>query len=172
MNREGKQQIVNLLSDKLKGTSLVVATDYRGLSVEKITKLRNELRGVSSEYRVVKNTLFKLASKGTDLELLHPHLSGPTAIVVSSDDPVAPVKVLVKYLKDCPELSITAGFLQGRVLSAEEIKTLSTLPGREELLAKFLSLCVSPQVRLLNILTGIPRKFVQVLNAIKEQKAE
>ena len=84
------------LSDTLKDASLVVATDYRGLTVEKITQLRNELRSVSSEYRVIKNTLLKRATEGTPVEPLHEHLTGPTAILVSPEDPIAPVKVLVK----------------------------------------------------------------------------
>lgn len=172
MNREGKEHIVSHLSDKLKEASLVVVTDYRGLSVEKITKLRNELRSVSSDYRVAKNTLLKRASQGTDLEQLHPYFTGPTAIVVSLGDPIAPVKVLVKYLKDYSELSIKAGFLQGTFLSAEGTQALSTLPGRNELLGKLLSLLVSSQVRLLNVLNGVPQKFVRVLRAIEKSKSE
>ena len=172
MNKEGKQEIVTELSDTLKDAALVVATDYRGLTVEKITQLRNELRSVSSEYRVVKNTLLKRATEGTAVEPLHEYLTGPTAILVSPEDPVAPVKVLVKYLKDFKELSIKAGVLEGKVLSAEDAQALSTLPGRQELLSKVLSLCVSPHVGLLNTLNGISQKFVRVLHAIEQKKAE
>ena len=172
MNREGKEQIVSHLSDKLKEASLVVVTDYRGLSVEKITQLRNELRSVSSDYRVAKNTLLKRASQGTDLEQLHQYFTGPTAILLSPDDPIAPVKVLVKYLKDYSELSIKGSFLQGTFLSAEDTQALSTLPGRNELLGKLLSLLVSSQVRLLNVLSGVPQKFVRVLRAIEQSKSE
>jgi large subunit ribosomal protein L10 len=172
LNREGKEHIVSHLSDKLREASLVVLTDYRGLSVEKITQLRNELRSVSSDYRVAKNTLLKRASQGTDLEQLNEYFTGPTAILVSQDDPIAPVKVLVKYLKDYSELSIKAGFLQGTFLSAEDTQALSTLPGRNELLGKLLSLLVSSQVRLLNALSGVPQKLVRVLRAIEQSKAE
>ena len=172
MNREGKEQIVSHLSDKLKEASLVVVTDYRGLSVEKITQLRNELRSVSSDYRVAKNTLLKRASQGTDLEQLHQYFTGPTAIVLSLGDPIAPVKVLVKYLKDYSELSIKGSVLQGTFLSAEDTQALSTLPGRNELLGKLLSLLVSSQVRLLNVLSGVPQKFVRVLRAIEQSKSE
>ena len=172
MNREGKEQIVSHLSDKLKEASLVVVTDYRGLSVEKITQLRNELRSVSSDYRVAKNTLLKHASQGTDLEQLHQYFTGPTAIVLSLGDPIAPVKVLVKYLKDYSELSIKGSFLQGTFLSAEDTQALSTLPGRNELLGQLLSLLVSSQVRLLNVLSGVPQKFVRVLRAIEQSKSE
>lgn len=172
MNREEKQQAVTQLSDTLKDVSLVVATDYRGLTVEEITRLRNELRSVSSEYKVVKNTLLKRATEGTPIEPLHEHLTGPTAILVSPEDPVGPVKVLVKYLKDYSALSIKGGVLEGKALSADETKELSTLPGRQELLSKVLSLCVSPHVGLLNTLNGIAQKFVRVLHAIEQKKAE
>ena len=172
MNKEEKQQAVTQLSDTLKGASLVVATDYRGLTVEEITQLRNELRSVSSHYKVVKNTLLKRATAGTPIEALHEHLTGPTAILVSPEDPVGPVKVLVKYLKDYSALSIKGGVLEGKTLSADETKELSTLPGRQELLSKVLSLCVSPHVGLLNTLNGIAQKFVRVLHAIEQKKAE
>lgn len=172
MNKEGKEQIVSHLSDKLKDASLVVATDYRGLSVEQITQLRNELRSVSSDYRVAKNTLLKRASQGTDLEQLHEYFTGPTAILLSPGDPIAPVKVLVKYLKDYSELSIKAGVLEGTFLSAEDTQALSKLPGRNELLGKLLSLLVSSQVKLLNVLSGVPQKLVRTLRAIEQSKSE
>jgi large subunit ribosomal protein L10 len=171
LKRDEKEQIVASLSGKLKDAALVVVTDYRGLTVEKITQLRNELRRASSEYQVVKNTLLKRASSGTALEGLHGYLEGPTAIVISSGDPVAPAKVLVRFLKEYSELSIKAGYLEGKVLSAEETQGLSTLPGRKELLAKFVSLCASPPVRLLGTLQAIPQKFIRVLHAIEKSKS-
>lgn len=171
MKREEKEKIVASLSSKLKQAALVVVTDYRGLSVEKITQLRNELRGVSSEYRVVKNTLLKRASQGTALEGLHGYLEGPTAILIGLGDPVAPVKVLVRFLKEFEQLSIKAGYLEGKVLSAEDTKELSTLPGRKELLAKLISLCASPPVRLLSVLQAVPQKLIRVLHAIEKSKS-
>lgn len=171
MNKEMKEQIVSRLSSKLEQATFAILTDYRGLTVEQITRLRNELRGVSSDYQVVKNTLFKIASKGTEFEQLHQHFAGPTAILLSSDDPITPSKILAKFLKEYSALSIKAGFLQGKVLSVEEAKELSSLPGRKELLAKLVSLCISPQVRLLNALNFVPLKLVQVLNAIQKSKS-
>lgn len=172
MNREGKEKIVSHLSHALRESSLVVVTDYRGLSVEKITKLRNELRTVSSDYRVAKNTLLKRASQGTDLEQLHSYFAGPTAVLVTTGDPIAPVKVLVKYLKEYSELSIKAGFLQGTLLSAEDTEQLSTLPGRNELLGKLLFLMVSSPLRLLSTLSAVPQKLVRVLHAIEQKRSE
>jgi len=91
--------------------------------------------------------------------------------LLSSDDPITPSKILAKFVKEYSALSIKAGFLQGKVLSVEETKELSSLPGRKELLAKLVSLCISPQVRLLNALNFVPLKLVQVLNAIQKNKS-
>ena len=172
MDKETKAQIVSHLSSRLEQATFAILTDYRGLTVEQITRLRNELRGVSSDYQVVKNTLFKIASKGTGFEELNQHFVGPTAILLSSDDPITPSKILAKYLKEYAVLSIKAGFLQGKVLSVKETKELSSLPGRNELLAKLVSLCISPQARLLNALNFVPLKLVQVLSAIQKNKSD
>jgi large subunit ribosomal protein L10 len=125
LNKETKEQIVSHISSKLKQATFAILTGYRGLTVEQITRLRNELRGVSSDYQVVKNTLFKIASKGTEFEQLHQHFAGPTAILLSSDDPIAPSKILAKFLKEYSVLSIKAGFLQGKVLSVKKQKSLA-----------------------------------------------
>lgn len=170
MDKEGKKQIVSHLSQKLKQATFAVLTDYRGLTVEKITKLRNELRGVSADYKVAKNTFLKRASEGTGFEQLNEYFVGPTAILLSSEDPIAPSKILAKFLKDYKELQVKAGFLQGKVLSVDEIKVLSALPGREALLTKIVFLCVMPQMRLISTLNRVPQKFVQVLRAIENEK--
>jgi large subunit ribosomal protein L10 len=172
LDKEGKKQVVSHLSQKLKQATFAVLTNYRGLNVEKITKLRNELRSVSSDYKVAKNTFLKRASEGTELEQLNEYFVGPTAILLSYDDPIAPSKILAKFLKNYSELQVKAGFLQGRVLSVEEIKGLSTLPGREALLSRIVSLCVMPQMRLLNTLNRVPQKFVQILRAIEKEKSD
>lgn len=172
MDKEAKEQIVSHLSDKLKQATFAVLTNYSGLNVEKISQLRNELRSVSSDYRVAKNTFLKRASQGTEFEQLHDYLVGPTAILLSYDDPVAPSKILAKFLGNYSELSVKAGLLQGKVLSAEEIKELSRLPGRKELLAKVVSLCTLPQMRLLNALNHLPLKLVRALRAIERNKAD
>jgi len=172
LDKEGKEQIVSHLSSKLTQATFAVLTDYRGLTVAKITKLRNELRDVSADYKVAKNTFLKRASEGTELEQLNEYFAGPTAVLLSYDDPIAPSKVLAKFLKNYSELQVKAGYLQGRVLSVEDIKGLSTLPGREELLSKIVFLCVMPQMRLLTTLNRVPQKFVQVLRAIEKEKSD
>ena len=172
MDKETKKQIVSHLSSKFKEATFAVLTDYRGLNVEKISQLRRELRNASTDYRVAKNSLLKLASKGTDFEQLHQYLSGPTAIMLGYDDPIVPSKVLAKFLGKYSELTIKAGLLQGKVLSAEEITALSRLPGRKELLSQIVSLFTQPQVRLLRALNYLPLKLVQVLSAIEKNKSD
>ena len=172
MNREAKEQIISKLSGKLNQATFAVLTDFRGLNVEKMAKLRNELRSVSSDYRVAKNTFLKKVSQGTELEQLHPYLVGPTAIVISHDDPIAPSKVLAKFMANYSELNIKIGFLEGKILSAEEVKELSRLPGRKELLSRMVSMFTVPQMRLLNALSYLPLKLVQVFHAIKKSKSD
>ena len=167
-----KEAVIQEMSEKFSNASSIFVADFTGIDVNTITELRRGFREANVEYRVVKNTLLKRATEGTAIEPLHEHLTGPTAILVSLEDPIAPVKVLVKYLKDFSALSIKGGVLEGKALSAEETKELSTLPGRQELLSQVLSLCVSPHVGLLNTLNGIPQKFVRVLHAIEQKKAE
>ena len=172
MDKETKKQLVSHLSSKFKEATFAVLTDYRGLNVEKISQLRRELRNVSTDYRVAKNSLLKRASKGTDFEQLHQYLSGPTAIMLGYDDPIVPSKVLANFLGEYTELNIKAGLLQGKVLSAEEITALSRLPGRKELLSQIISLFTQPQVRLLSALNHLPLKLVQVLSAIEKNKSD
>ncbi|MBW1838526.1 MAG: 50S ribosomal protein L10 [Deltaproteobacteria bacterium] len=172
MNKETKAQIVSHLASKFKEATFAVLTDYRGLKVEELSQLRNELRNVSTDYRVAKNSLLKRASTETAFEQLHQYLVGPTAIMLGYDDPIVPSKVLVKFLGNYSKLNIKAGLLQDKILSAEEIKALSLLPGRKELLAKIVSLCTQPQMRLLNALNYLPLKLVQVLSAIEKSKLD
>jgi large subunit ribosomal protein L10 len=170
LKREAKEQIVSHLSHKLKQAQFAVLTDYRGLNVQKITQLRNELRRVSSEYRVAKNTFLKRASQGTEFEQLASYFEGPTAIMLSYDDPIAPSKVLTKFLGTYSKLSIKAGMLKGKLISAEEVKELSRLPGRQELLGKCVSLFTQPPLRFLNALRYPLFKLLQVLHAIEKSK--
>jgi len=172
LNKEAKEQIISHLSSKLKRTIFAVLTNYRGLNVEKIAQLRSELRSVSSDYRIVKNTFLKRASQGTEFEQLYKFFVGPTAILLCYGDPIAPSKVLSKFLENYSELTIKAGFLQGKVLSAKEIKELGSLPGRKELLSKIIFLFTLPHIRLLNVLSCPPLKLIQLLRAIEKNKSD
>ncbi len=170
MKKKLKEEIVSNLSLEISKVKFIILTNYSGLNVEKITKLRQALRDAGVRYRVVKNSLIKRALKNTSWELIEPYFTGPTALLLSFGDPVLPSKALVKFSKDYPELGIKVGFLGNRILGKEEVKTLATLPSREVLLGKVLFLLSSPQMRLVNALAGEPRRFFEVLEAIKRKK--
>ena len=138
MNRKEKAQVVSDLGERVKGFQAVVLTNYRGLNVEQINHLRQRLREEKISYHVVKNTLMKLASKGTDLEKLDNYFEGPTAMAISYGDPVLLAKILSEFTKTQPSLEIKVGLIQGRVASPEELKSLATMPSREVLFGQIL----------------------------------
>lgn len=171
MNKTGKQQVVAELAEKLAGAKASFLADYRGLTVDQVNDLRGKLREADVDYRVVKNTLLKLAIKDTASECVEPLLSGPTAIAIALGDPVAPAKVLSEYAKSNPKFELKGGALEGKALSLADIKALSDLPSREVLLAKMLGSMNAPVTNFVGVLAAVPRSLVQVLAAIQDQKA-
>ncbi len=138
MNRKEKAELISDLGERMKGFQAVVLTNYRGLNVEQLSHLRQRLRQEKISYHVIKNTLMRLASKGTDLEKLDHYFEGPTAMAVSYGDPVLLVKILSEFIKTQPLLEIKIGLIQGRVTSPEEVKALATMPSREVLFGQVL----------------------------------
>jgi large subunit ribosomal protein L10 len=172
LNRDSKQQIVNELHDKLLRAKAAFLADFRGLNVQKATQLRDELRKAQVEYKVVKNTLLELASKDTDKESLNAHFAGPTAIVLSYDDPVAAAKVLSKFAKEQANVfKLKAGVLTGKPMSVADIQALADLPSREVLIAKMLGSMQAPATNFVGVLAAVPGSFVRALDAIRAQKA-
>jgi large subunit ribosomal protein L10 len=149
---EDKKQIVEDLKEKFATTQVVIVTDYKGLNVAQMTELRRKLSEAQVEYKVVKNTLLKRASEGTDAMLLADVFKGPSGIALSFDDPVAPAKVLTQFAKDNDKLEIKAGVMGGKLMDLNAITALSKLPSREELLAQVLS-----------AMNAVPTGFVRAL---------
>jgi large subunit ribosomal protein L10 len=170
LDRSKKEQVVAELQEKLKDVKLAILADYSGLNVTKITELRNELRKSDAEIRVIKNTLFKLASKDSEFNLFDEHLKGPLALIMNFGDVVEPTKVLVDFAKKNAELELKVGVMNGAVLTKEQVQTLSELPSREVLLGKLLSIMVGAQTSLVTVLSGVPRQFVQLLEAYRVKK--
>lgn len=171
LNKTTKEQVVAEFAAKLKSAPAAFLTDYRGLTVEQADDLRNKLREAGVEYSVVKNTLLRLASRGTDMECLSEYLSGPTSLTIAGDDPVAPAKVLSDFAKANEVFELKGGALNGALLSVSDINALAALPSREELLAKMLGSINAPVSNFVGVLAAVPRSLVQVLGAIQEQKA-
>ena len=170
MKLEAKQQITEDLHDRLARSAIIVLTDYKGLDVTSINDLRRKLREANIEYQVVKNTLLVRAAQDTEVALIKDHFKGPSAVAISYDDPVAPAKVLTQFAKDNKELEIKVGVLNGKVLDAQAIKALATLPSREVLLAQFLSALNAVPTSFVRVLAEVPRSMLNVLTAIKDQK--
>jgi len=172
LNRDNKQELVTEMHERLTRAKAVFLADFRGMSVDKATTLRNELRGASVEYKVFKNTLLDRAAQGTDMECLSPYLSGPTAIAISYDDPVSAAKVLSKFAKDPQgKFILKVGVLSGKVLDVKQIQALAELPSREVLLAKMLGSMQAPATNFVGVLAALPGSLVRALDAIRAQKA-
>lgn len=170
MNLEEKKKIVEELHEKFLKSEIVIATEYKGLNVAKINDLRSKLREAKVEFKVVKNSLLARAAKETDVELIEKEFVGPSAIALSYDDPAAPAKALTAFADSNNMLAIKAGVLKGKVLDPSAIIALSKLPAREVILAQLLSSMISIPTALVRTLNEVPRGFLNVLQALKEQK--
>jgi large subunit ribosomal protein L10 len=164
-----KETAVQQLRDRCAASKNLFLTDYHGLTVDEITKLRGELRKDGSSYLVVKNTLFRIAA-GDVAVRLDAFLAGPTGIVFAGADPVAPAKALKTFSDATKKLGIKAAYIDGDVVSAEQVNTLAKLPSKMELIARLVGSLASPLRGLVTVLSGNQSGLVRVLNAIREQK--
>ncbi len=165
-----KEAAIAELQRKLAGSTNLFFTDYTGLTVEQITRLRGELRKDGSSYSVVKNTLFSIAA--ADLaKTLEKYLAGPTGVVFAGEDPVAPAKALKTFSDDVKAIGIKAAYIEGRIVDAKEVMVLASLPSKQELIARLVGSLASPLRGLVTVLSGNQSGLVRVLNAIREQKA-
>lgn len=165
-----KAQVVEII-EALKGATTGVLVDYRGLTVEEDTKLRNNLRAAGVKYFVVKNTLLRLAAKETGLDELDSILHGPTALALS-EDAVAPAKVLADFAKENDNLEIKSGFMDGKVLSLDEVTKLAKTPNKETLIAKIMGSLNSPISGLARLLSTIADGGVEIADLVAKKQAE
>jgi large subunit ribosomal protein L10 len=164
-----KETAIQELRDRLAGAQNLFLTDYAGLTVEEITKLRGELRKDGNTYSVVKNTLFRIAA-GDVATQLDQFLAGPTGIVFAGVDPVAPAKALKTFSDTTKKIEIKAAYIDGRVVDAAQVDALAKLPPKIELVAKLVGSLSSPLRGLVTVLSGNQSGLVRVLNAIREQR--
>lgn len=167
-----KKEVVEGISGKMKAAKAMVFADYRGLTVEQDTQLRNALRKAGVDYKVVKNTLTRFAAKENELDGLDTYLNGPTAMASSDSDAVAPAKIISEFAKKYDKLEIKAGVVEGKIIDVNGVKALAELPSREVLIARVLGGFNAPLTGLVNVLNGNIRGLVVALNAIAEKKAE
>ena len=129
-----KEEEVAKLAEKFKNSNLILLTDYRGITVEDVTNLRNTLRNTSAEYKVIKNNIIKRALDANGEGALDEVLEGPTAVIMTEAEYLDPLKVIYKFSKDNEYYKIKGGIVEGKVLTVEELITLAKLPSRQELL--------------------------------------
>jgi large subunit ribosomal protein L10 len=170
LQRREKEALVADLREKCKEAKAAILTDFTGLNVEQITQLRRTLKKSAVEYKIVKNTLLRRASHDTDIELLTEHFVGPNAIALAYEDPVAPAKILLEFSKGQPALEIKAGIVAGTVMTSQDVKALASLPSKEVLLARFLSLLKIVPTRLVQTLNNPLRRLVAVLDGAQRAK--
>lgn len=164
MDRLAKKQFISSVNEQFKSAKAVFVTHYHGLTVEKITKLRREIREVDADFKVVKNSLAKLAVKGTDFEHLTDFLSGPVALSFSKD-PVSLAKAIMKFADENDHLKIMGGVADSNIVDQAQIKILSVLPSLDELRGKIIGLINSPASKLVGVLSAPGSQIARVLSA-------
>lgn len=170
MNREQKTDVVSELNETFSKAKFAVVADYRGLKVTELEKLRKNLRQSNAQIQIAKNTLLKLAVKGTAYEGLSDSFNGTTAVAIGFTEPVGPSKALAAFATEFNAFSIRTAALEGTILGAENVVALSKLPSRDELLAKLLGTMAAVPTSFVRVLSAVPQKLMYALTAIKDQK--
>lgn len=171
LSKDSKKEILQDLITKLKESKGVVLTDYQGMNVFQISRLRNELKEKRVEFKIIKNTLMEKASEEMNVEDLTKDLIGCTAMAFCSDDGVAPARLLKEYFeKNKIDLKIKSGLIDGKVFSPEKIMEIASLPSKDVLIAQVINGVKSPLYSLVFILQGPLRGLIYTLGAIKKEK--
>lgn len=166
-----KEQKINHIKENVEKAKVAIVTNYKGLSVDEITALRRALQKEGADYTVTKNTLAKIAFKGTQYEVLSDVMKESTAVAFGFNDEVSPAKVLAKFIKDKKKCEIIAGALDGQLLSASEVEALAKTPSREELYAKMLGCVNSPATGIAGAMNAIMSSLVRAIDAVAKQKS-
>jgi large subunit ribosomal protein L10 len=168
MKRSEKQELVNELSQKIKGAQALYYTDFTGLNVKRMTDLRRRLRKAGVEYVVIKNTLALRAVNESGL--VGERLRGPTGVVIGTD-PVAAAKVLTDFARENDQKpGIKGGMFDGRSIDTEQVKKLATMPSREQMLAELGAGLMSPLAAFAGALNGMMYQMVGALEALRQQR--
>lgn len=168
--RPEKVRQVETIRGWLRSAAAAILTDYRGLNVRELSQLRGKLREAKTDYKVVKNTLMARAAEELGITGLEAYLEGPTAVAVSREDPIAPARVIQEYIRQMRKLEVKGGYVEGRVLTADQVKTLAEMPPKPQMRAKVLGTLQAPLYGLAGVLTGLQRNLVSALDQIRKQK--
>lgn len=171
MNKTEKGAVVSGLKERLARASTIYVTDFTGLKVKNVTELRRRFRGLGVEYVVVKNTLAQRALKDVSVSGLDGVLNGPTGLVLAGADPIAAAKVLADFQKEFERPEVKAGLVDGRVVTAADVKRLATLPSREQLLSQIAGAFQAPLAGFVGVMSSLLYQMVGALEALRAQRS-
>ena len=172
MKRERKVELADRLREKLKDAKILIAASYTGLTVAEMESIRNAIKEQGCTFNVIKNNIVKKAVEGTAWESMTEQLKGPNAFALGFDDPAVLAKVMVEKAKEYGKLEIKFGSLEGKLLTADDIKALSKLPPKDVMLAQLLGTMKAPISGFVNVLAANIRQLLYVLKAIEEKKSK
>jgi len=170
LTKEQKREQSETLRETLNSISTLFLLENTGLNVNDVNVLRSEIRKTEGSYKVVKNSVVKLAVQGTDLEVITPHMTGPKTLAFTDGDAVALAKALKTFIKKHPELSIQQAYLEGQMLDATAAEKIADLPTKDELISKLLYLLQSPIRRLAVALNSPIQQLATVVDQIAASK--
>jgi large subunit ribosomal protein L10 len=169
MDRAQKEQALGEIKEAFANVASIVVADYRGIRVPVVTTMREDFRKAGCHYRVLKNSLVKIAVKGSKLEPLSALMVGTTAVIWSHEVPQSPAQVALKWAKDEPKFVIKGGFFEGQLLDPAGVDALAKMPGKNEIRASMLmTFLAGPQSFVAQLIAG-PQNFAYLLDARKRQ---
>lgn len=172
MNRNEKSEIISEIKELLESSSAIYLTDYSGINVEDISNIRNQFRDEGVRYKVFKNTLVKRAlDEAGKYEKIADHLIGMTGFAFASTNPLAPAKIINKYFGDKEKLALKACYVEGDYFEGSQLKTLATLPTKNELIASILGSINAPVSGIVGSINAVMRDLVSVVDQISQRQA-
>jgi large subunit ribosomal protein L10 len=172
MNKTERQETVDSLTEQLRGSPNLYVTDFTGLNVLRLTEFRRRLRAAGVSYVVVKNTLAQRALAANSVTVLDDHLAGPTGLILAGKDPVAAAKVLSDFVREFEKPAIKIGLVDGKPVTADQVKRLASLPPRDVLLSQLAGTMQAPMAQFAGVLSGILYQMVGALEALRAQRSE
>lgn len=169
MDRAAKETMLGEIKEAFQNVASIVIADYRGITVPVVTTMRDDFRKSGCHYRVLKNSLVKIAVKGSKMEPLTQLMAGTTAVIWSNESPQEPAKIALKWAKDEPKFKIKGGYFEGQLLDAAGVDSLSKMPGKAEMRASMLMTFLAAPQSFVAQTIAAPQNFAYLLDARKRQ---
>ena len=172
MPKPEKEKVVEEIAEQLKQAKGIYLTDFTGLDVEQITRLRSNFRKAGIEYRVVKNSLTCLSAQKAGLDNLVEYLTGPTALALDNTDSIAPARIIAEFAKKDQKPQIKVGLVEGELVDSDAIESIIKIPSREVLLSQVVGAFAAPISGFIGTMNGILQSLVGTLEAVKQKKEQ